>query len=67
MGPPQPGRKLIILGDTCDSSKIKAIAADADVVVHEATLAAVLKEACIGYGHSTPGNLIEFSQIINNS
>ena len=37
-----------------DSSKMAAIATNADVMIHEATLEDELKEICIERGHSTP-------------
>lgn len=57
VGPPRPGRKLIVLGDTSDSADISALAADADVIVHEATNECAHEEKARANGHSTPGEL----------
>jgi len=37
MGPPRPGRKLVLSGDTAPSERMKVIAHDADLLIHEAT------------------------------
>jgi len=54
LGPDIPGRKIAILGDTCDSSEIVPIGQNLDLLVHEATNENILQESCIVNGHSTP-------------
>ncbi|WP_459499560.1 ribonuclease Z [Bacillus sp. C1] len=53
IGPPQKGRIITILGDTryCEASR--ELAQDADVLVHEATFAAVDEMQAHDYFHST--------------
>jgi ribonuclease Z len=63
--PPRPGRKIVILGDTSDPSKLIPLSQNANVVIHEATNAyipeldtglsyASVQERTISRGHSTP-------------
>jgi len=56
MLPQRPGRKVAILGDSCDSSEMSELCCDADVVVHEATLANEMTASALEKGHSTPGD-----------
>ena len=57
LSPPCPGRKVVILGDTCNSEQMTDLAMNADVLVHEATNENAHQEKCIENGHSTPGNI----------
>lgn len=53
VGPPRPGRKVVISGDTRPSPVIGAAAAGADLLVHEATFSAEESDKADLTGHST--------------
>lgn len=62
LGPDIPGRKLAVLGDTCDSSELVTLVEQGqglDLLVHEATMEGKLTEKCVQFGHSTPAMAVQ--------
>jgi ribonuclease Z len=55
LGPPRPGRKLVLTGDTAPAASVVEAAAGADVLVHEATFLADERERARETLHSTAG------------
>jgi len=53
LGPPRPGRKLVLSGDTMPCEALQIAAHGADVLVHEATFAEDEHERAAETGHST--------------
>lgn len=53
MGPPRPGRKLVLSGDTRPCEALRVAAHGADVLVHEATFADEERGRAAEIGHST--------------
>lgn len=53
VGPPRPGRVVVVSGDTAPSERIAAAAAGADLLVHEATFLTSEAELAARSGHST--------------
>lgn len=76
--PPKDGRRIVIMGDTCNGNYIKPIAMNATVLVHEATNAFIpefdrpkynnyyeLEKDSYVHGHSTPQMAGRFAKSIN--
>jgi ribonuclease Z len=53
LGPPRPGRKLVLTGDTAPSPIVLEAAREADVLVHEATFLDEERERAHETAHST--------------
>ncbi|CAK4626813.1 hypothetical protein LEN26_000249 [Aphanomyces euteiches] len=64
-GPSRRGRKVAILGDSCDSSAMFPLARNVDVLVHEATLDQSKEATAIERGHSTSSMAGRFARSMN--
>jgi ribonuclease Z len=53
VGSPRPGRRVVYTGDTRPSDAVRAAAADADLLIHDATFASDNRERAGPTGHST--------------
>ena len=53
IGPPRPGRKVVLSGDTAPCDPIRAAAEGADLLVHEATFTEEERDRAQQTGHST--------------
>lgn len=53
LGPERLGRKIVYSGDTTPCDTVASHAADADVLIHEATFDSSLENLAAEYGHST--------------
>jgi ribonuclease Z len=62
MGPTRTGRKLVYTGDTSPCMATVALAEDADLLIHEATLSDDLQDKALEAGHSTPSQAAEVAQ-----
>jgi len=62
MGPPRPGRKLVLSGDTRPCDAVRVAAHRADVLVHEATFAEEERQRAAENGHSTARQAAEIAR-----
>jgi ribonuclease Z len=61
VGPPRPGRKIVISGDTSPCDMVRVAAHQADVLVHEATFMHEEVERALHTGHSTARQAAELA------
>jgi ribonuclease Z len=62
MGPPRPGRKLVVSGDTRPTDTMRVAAHGADLLVHEATFAEEERQRAQQNGHSTARQAAEVAR-----
>ena len=61
LGPPRPGRIVVISGDTKPIDSMVSFAEHADVLIHEATFDDSLQDRANDYGHSTAKQAAEIA------
>lgn len=62
LGPPRPGRRIVLAGDTAPSPVVVEAARDAEVLVHEATFLDEERERADETLHSTAGEAAEVAR-----
>ena len=62
VGPPRPGRKLVYTGDTRPVGETVEVAADADLLIHDATFTEERSDRAGETGHSTAGQAAEIAR-----
>jgi ribonuclease Z len=65
LGPPRPGRKIVISGDTKLCEKLIDFSRDADVLIHDATFDSELEDVAEDYGHATAYQAAEVAKRAN--
>jgi ribonuclease Z len=63
LGPPRPGRKVAITGDTRPARSVLEAALGADLLVHEATFGTEEKERATETGHTTAADAAELARL----
>ena len=59
MGPPRPGRKVVLSGDTGPSPQLTVAAHEADLLVHEATFTEEERDRAVETAHATAAQAAE--------
>jgi len=62
LGDPIPGKRVVLLQDTCDSSAALKMSANCDLLIHEATYHHELAAKSIAHGHSTARMAGEYAE-----
>lgn len=62
MGPPRPGRKVVITGDTRPCESVIEASRDADLLIHDGTLSEETRDYAIDYLHSTASEAAEVAK-----
>lgn len=62
MGPPRPGRKIVVSGDTRPTDAIRIASHQADLLIHEATFAEEERDRADDNGHTTARQAAEIAR-----
>ena len=62
VGPPRPGRRVVVCGDTAATPAAAELAQGADVLVHEATFLNDQADRAVQAGHSTAGSAAQVAR-----